>query len=90
MWRGLTQSQKSEYVDLAKLVGGTSCADDAVNSSIGDLSQAAQLGDEQSPIVMRTDVGWPVNPQYSIIPRGTSGVEAAKASQALLRRADAD
>jgi hypothetical protein len=90
LWRGLTLAQKSEYVDFAKSVGGTTFTVDVVISSIGDLSHGVQLVQEQSPTGIQKDISWPMNPQYSIVPRGTSGIEAARASQALLRRADED
>jgi hypothetical protein len=88
LWRGLTRAQKSEYIDFAKSVSGICLRDEMVISSIGDFSRVAQLDEERSPIGIQTDFGPQEHPQYSIIPRGTSGLEAAKASRELLQRAD--
>jgi hypothetical protein len=86
MWRGLTQAQKSEYIDLAKSVGGTYFGDDVPPPSIGGYSSGSQSGGEQCPVVIQMHVEAPDDPVYSIIPRGTSGWFAATASRTLLRR----
>jgi hypothetical protein len=80
LWRGLTQAQKSEYIDLAKSVGGIYFADDIAPPSTG--------GEQQYPVLVQMHIGAPDDPRYPIIPRGKSGWHAATASRTLLRKED--